>query len=107
MKRPLTFILGLLALSAFAHAPAPKVVFTISASGQPAPTTVHFFDNLGRQTGSRLPDNSTVTNSFYLTSLPKKSHGSHTYPAEYSYDSQGRVDSDDYFSPVMPIKNHQ
>src|SRR5207245_6851013 len=38
-----------------------------------------------------LPDNTSVTNVFYLTGELKLTYGSRTYPVGYSYDGQGRM----------------
>jgi len=38
-----------------------------------------------------LPDNTSVTNEFFLTGQLKKAYGSRTCPVEYTYDAQGRM----------------
>ncbi|HEY5912156.1 MAG TPA: RHS repeat-associated core domain-containing protein [Verrucomicrobiae bacterium] len=61
------------------------------ASGQSGQLTTHYFDNMGRQTATTLPDNTSVTNVFYATGQPKLAYGSRAYPVGYSYDAQGRM----------------
>jgi RHS repeat-associated protein len=60
-------------------------------SGQSQQTTSFNYDALGRMTNSVLPDGGSVTNELYLTGELRKSTGTRTYPAGYSYDYQGRL----------------
>jgi len=54
-------------------------------------TTTSYYDNTGRLTGTLQPDNTTVTNLYYVTGLLNQTHGSRTYPVGYGYDAQGRM----------------
>ena len=38
-----------------------------------------------------LPDSTSTSNDYHPTGQLKKTYGSHTYPIEYTYDSQGRM----------------
>jgi RHS repeat-associated protein len=68
--------------------------FTPSPDGiQPPQVSTNYFDNIGRVWKTTLPDNTSVTNEFYVTGLLKRAYGSRAYPVAYSYDSQGRVRS--------------
>lgn len=59
--------------------------------GLVAQTTTHAYDSMGRETVTTLPDNSQVTNEWFLTGNHKKRSGSQVPTVEYTYDSQGRV----------------
>ena len=59
--------------------------------GAGAQITTNFFDLMGRIWKTTLPDNTSVTNEFFPTGLLNKTHGSRTYPVEYTYDAQGRM----------------
>jgi RHS repeat-associated protein len=61
------------------------------APGQSSQVASNFFDIRGRISGSILPDNTSVTNEYFLTGLLKKTSGSRTYPVEYTYDYAGRM----------------
>jgi YD repeat-containing protein len=50
-----------------------------------------FYDKMGRATGTLNPDGTTTTNSYSPVGLPTKTYGSRTYPVEYTYDPQGRM----------------
>ena len=45
----------------------------------------------GRTWKVTLPDNTSVTNEYFANGLLKKTYGSRTYPVEYTYDAQGRM----------------
>ncbi|MDB6067534.1 MAG: type secretion protein Rhs [Pedosphaera sp.] len=45
---------------------------------------------MGQLWKSTLPDNTSITNEFYLTGQLKRTYGSRTYPVGYGYDAQGR-----------------
>jgi YD repeat-containing protein len=80
--------------TAFTYNAADQVLTTtapVPGSGDPAQVTTTFCDNQLRQTGQLLPDGTTATNQYYLTSLLKKTWGSRAYPVEYTYDPQGRM----------------
>jgi len=53
--------------------------------------TTNFFDNMGRMTGSVLPDNTSVTNLYTSKGELQQTSGSRTYPVGYGYDAQGRM----------------
>jgi RHS repeat-associated protein len=57
--------------------------------GQQVTTT--FYDNMGRVTGKREPDATTITNFYKPTGSLFRTSGSRTYPVEYGYDAQGRM----------------
>jgi len=65
----------------------------VSSVTTPSPTEVtsHYFDNMGRNVATTLPDNTSVTNVFIPTGLTKLTYGSRTYPVGYGYDAQGRM----------------
>jgi RHS repeat-associated protein len=70
----------------------------ISSTKTPSPdgtqaglVTTNFFDQMGHQIGSLLPDSTTVTNQFGLSGLVTNISGSRVYPVYYTYDSQGRL----------------
>ncbi|PWU11412.1 MAG: hypothetical protein C5B50_23385 [Verrucomicrobia bacterium] len=58
--------------------------------GQSPQNTTNFFDVMGRIWKTTLPDNTSVTNEYFVTGQLKKTYGSRTYPVQYGYDSQGR-----------------
>jgi RHS repeat-associated protein len=66
--------------------PAPGI-------GQSAQTTTNYFDSRDRVWKMGLPDNTSVTNEFYLPGLLKKTYGSRQFPVEFTYDSQGRTNT--------------
>ena len=61
--------------------------------GYSAQTTTTLYDSSGRAWKTVLPDGTSTTNEFHLTGQLKKTSGSRTYPVEYTYDAQGRMDS--------------
>jgi RHS repeat-associated protein len=67
------------------------VVTPAPGSGQSAQATTNYFESMGRIWKTTLPDNTSVTNEFYLTGDLKRDYGSRAYPSGYGYDSQGRV----------------
>jgi REP element-mobilizing transposase RayT len=67
------------------------VTTPVPAQGENAQTTTTYYDIMGRPWKTVLPDNTSVTNEYYLTGQLKKTSGSHTYPVEYTYDAQGRI----------------
>jgi RHS repeat-associated protein len=60
-------------------------------TGQAAQVTTHTFGPMGLLASTRLPDNSLTQTEYYLTGLPRKTYGSHTYPVDYTFDAQGRL----------------
>ena len=60
-------------------------------TGQPAQTTTTYFDKMGRNIGTMLPDGTTTTNILLPTGQPSLTYGSRTYPVGYSYDAQERM----------------
>lgn len=73
---------------------ADQVSSTITpspASGQSAEITTNTFDQMGRVLTTRQPDNTVVSNTYYLSGLLALTYGSRTYPVGYSYDAQGRM----------------
>ena len=60
-------------------------------NGQSAQTTATAYDTSLRAWQVTQPDNTSVTNEFFLTGLLKKTYGTRTYPVEYTYDAQGRM----------------
>ena len=68
-----------------------SVTTPVPASGQSSQTTTSYYDELGRVWKTVQPDSTTVTNEFHLTGELKKTYGSRTYPAEYTYDYAGRM----------------
>jgi RHS repeat-associated protein len=67
------------------------VTVTTPDPGNGAQVTTNYYDSMGRIWKTTLPDNTSVTNEYFLTGQLKKTYGSRTYPVEYSYDSQGRM----------------
>jgi RHS repeat-associated protein len=59
--------------------------------GGGAEVTITYYDTMGRTTGQRYPDLTTITNYYYATGLLRLSYGSRTYAVGYSYDAQGRM----------------
>jgi len=53
--------------------------------------TVTYYDALGRNIGTRLPDQATTTNLYWPNGLLKQTYGARTYAAGYGYDVQGRM----------------
>ena len=53
-------------------------------------TTEFIYDTRGRQEQVIQPDGSSVFFEYFDTGELKKTHGSRTYPVEFTYDSQGR-----------------
>ncbi len=54
-------------------------------------TTEFIYDSRGRQEQTIQPDSSSVFFEYFDTGEIKKTHGSRTYPVEFTYDSQGRI----------------
>jgi len=61
------------------------------AAGQSSQVTTNYFEISGRIWKTTLPDNTSMTNEYFATGLLKKTYGSRTYPVEYTYDAQGRM----------------
>ncbi len=74
----------------FNHADQVTTV-TTPDPGPGAQTTTIFYDTMGRVWKTTLPDNTSVTNEYFLTGQLKKTYGSRTYPVVYTYDAQGRL----------------
>ena len=53
--------------------------------------TTNILDSMGRVVRTVLPDNTCVTNVYYANGLLQQTSGSRTYPVQYTYDSQGRM----------------
>ncbi len=73
---------------------ADQVIGTVSpipGPGQSAQITTTSLDAMGRVWQTTQPDNTSVTNEYYSTGELKRTHGSRTYPVEYTYDAQGRM----------------
>lgn len=66
------------------------VTVTTPDPGTGRQTTTTYYDTLGRVTGTRYPDNTSVTNFYLQNGLLQKSYGSREYPVGYSYDYAGR-----------------
>ena len=64
---------------------------TTPDAGGGSQVTITYYDTLGRATGMRYPDATTVTNFYSPAGLLTKTYGSRTYPVEYTYDAQGRM----------------
>lgn len=64
--------------------PAPSI-------GQAAQTTTTYYDNCLRPQYIVQPDGTVLTNRFHANGLNQLVSGSRTYPAGYSYDAQGRL----------------
>jgi hypothetical protein len=67
------------------------VTTPVPAQGENAQTTTTYYDNMGRPWKIVLPDNTSVTNEYFLTGQLKKTSGSRTYPVKYTHDAQGRM----------------
>src|SRR5205823_4656031 len=63
---------------------------TTPAGSSGAQVTTNYFDLMGRNWKTGLPDNTSLTNLFYPTGEPKQVSGSRTYPTGYRRDAQGR-----------------
>ncbi len=63
----------------------------VPATGQNAQVTTNYFDTSLRVWKTTLPDNTSVTNEFFLTGMLRKTYGSRIYPVEYAYDYAGRM----------------
>jgi len=64
--------------------PAPR-------TGQGPQTTTSYFNSMSRATNVVFPDNTSLTNEYYLAGELKRTYGSRTYPVGYGYDAQGRM----------------
>jgi len=60
-------------------------------TGASAQTTITYYDTMLRATNVVQPDGASVTNLFYPTGLLMKTSGGRTYPVQYTYDPQGRL----------------
>ena len=71
---------------------ADQVTTTIlQPSGMVPRTNCTTFDLIGRPLTGTQPDGTIVTNQYYLTGEVQLNCGSRTYPANYTFDSQGRM----------------
>lgn len=70
--------------------------------GSPPQVTALFYDQygMGRQTGSLLPDGTTVTNFYNDLGLLSSTSGSRMYPVAYVYDAQGRMTEMSTWGPL-------
>jgi RHS repeat-associated protein len=64
---------------------------TRSGDGYDPQTTTFAYDALGRRATVTNPDGGVVNTSYYPTGQVKRTWGARTYPTEYAYDDQGRV----------------
>ena len=67
-----------------------SVTTPVPSPGLLSQTTIQAYDSMGRETVTSLPDNSQITNEYFLTGKLKKRSGSQIPAVEYTYDSQGR-----------------
>jgi RHS repeat-associated protein len=63
----------------------------VPGTGQSAQVTTSYYDNMGRVWRTLQPDNTSVTNEFYLTGELKRNFGARVYPTGFGYDAQGRM----------------
>jgi RHS repeat-associated protein len=63
----------------------------VTGPGGLSQTTSFEYDSMGRRSKSILPDGGIVHYEYYPTGELKKTYGTRTYPTEYTYDSQGRL----------------
>jgi RHS repeat-associated protein len=78
----------------YAYDAADRVISVTSpppGTGHAPQTTLTDYDELGRARKLTLSDGTAVTNVYYSTGLLQRTSGSRTYPVEYTYDAQGRV----------------
>jgi len=61
------------------------------ASGSPAQVTTIYYDQMSQVTNVLQPDSTSTFSEYYPNGLLKKTYGSRTYPVQYTYDSQGRL----------------
>ncbi len=61
------------------------------AKGQPPQVTTIQYNLFGRPSKITYPDGASVQKEYYSNGKLKMQHGARTYPAEYSYDAQGRI----------------
>lgn len=78
-------------VTSFLYNAADQVISQSSLAGGTLTGTSILYDVLGRPTRFTQPDGTTVTNEYYVTGALKKTHGSRTYPVQYTYDAQGRM----------------
>ena len=62
-------------------------------TGASAQTTLYFYDLMGRDKATELPDSTWVTNVYTLMGQIQQTYGSRQYPVAYGYDGQGRMTS--------------
>lgn len=62
-----------------------------SGEGYDAQTTTYGYDTAGRQNQVTEPDSTIVHTTYWPTGQVKRTWGSRTYPVEYVYDSQSRL----------------
>lgn len=61
------------------------------AGPQVAQVATYFYDAVGRQWKTVLPDGTEVYTSYFPDGQVKEQSGSRTYPTAYTYDAQGRI----------------
>jgi len=67
-------------------APAPE-------SGQSQLVTTYTYDPMGRRTVTTLPDSTQTTVTYHPTGELATQSGAQTYPVEYTYTAQGRLET--------------
>ncbi len=67
-----------------ATTPAPSL-------GLPAQVTTIYYDKMSQVTNVLQPDSTSTLSEYYPNGSLKKTYGSRTYPVQYTYDSQGRL----------------
>lgn len=68
-----------------------SVTSPVPGSGMDAQVTETEYDDLDRVIKVTLPDEGEVFYSYYPTGQLKLTYGARTYPASYTYDTQGRI----------------
>lgn len=61
------------------------------APGLSAQVTTIYYDKMSQATNVLQPDSTSTISEYYANGLLKKTYGSRTYPVQYTYDSQGRL----------------
>lgn len=64
-----------------------------SGEGNDAQVSAFYYDTMGRLQTQALADSSTIHREYHPTGELKKEYGSQTYPTEFGYDNQGRLET--------------
>lgn len=66
---------------------------SLTGVGYDAQTTTFFYDLMGRIERMDHPDNTSTHHTYWPTGQVRRTWGSRQYPVEYTYTSQGRLDT--------------